>query len=170
MSLVLNEEGLSSALGHVPFPCVLQEFRDHNAQQLKVYVVGSEVFWSDKKSLPDLSNFTTTTNSAAAAVQFNTLENMPTSAADLAQRLGVTVGGEAGAPVLVSSVLSRETIVATADAIRTSSGLSIFGFDIIVPKGDVKQFLVVDLNAFPSFKGFDPQRAATAIASLFAAA
>lgn len=139
--------------------------------------------------------------SPISAVTFSSLLDMPTNHDDLRSRLGLErpaapdhctaagggtalqVGdapsatptacarGVACAAVAVSSVVPADRVRACAAAIRRASGLSIFGFDIIVPAESESdagpEFLVVDLNAFPSFKGFDPEQAAAAIARCF---
>ena len=52
-----------------------------------------------------------------------------------------------------------ERFVAIAAALREGFGLSLFGFDVIVPNdgkdGSNNEYVVIDVNFFPSYKEVD---------------
>lgn len=131
---------------------------------IKCYAIEGQVFIRAKPSLPDVlthkcSNENRSdrfprqpaagpSHSGAAPVQgnpegeiaFHTLTNMP------------CVAAESVNTAVVKDAMTVEAAQRCAAVIREATGLSLFGFDLTVPSS-WGSFLLVDVNAFPSFKG-----------------
>ena len=132
------------------FPVVVEAFHNHHGQ-LKCYAVQSEVFVHKKRSMPvtmlnaeDPSGQTILMDGqiVSCAVpfvyRFHSLDSMPVSA----------VQAET-APDIDNGTLSQ-----CAGCIARNTGLTLFGFDLIqqMPERG-SRWLLIDVNAFPSFKG-----------------
>ena len=131
---------------------------------IKCYAIDSEVFIRVKPSLPDIVKHdhdnksgtgtcpaqldtgarhlgdALTRNNPRGEIAFNTLTNMP------------CVAEEAVNTDVAKDAMTVEAAQRCAGVIREATGLSLFGFDLTLPLR-WGRFILVDANAFPSFKG-----------------
>jgi hypothetical protein len=129
-------------------PSVVESFHNHGAVQLKCYVMSHQVFVHVKQSFPDVQAAQDGTGdtckigglsascSPPFVYSFHSLHSMPKP-------------NLSGAP---SMQYDRELIELCARSIAERTGLTLFGFDLIRPLG-ADHMLLIDVNAFPSFKG-----------------
>jgi hypothetical protein len=141
----------------VAYPVLVERFHNHGGVQLKCYSIGGEVHVHVKPSFPDVA-LAQDSNGEACLIagaevpcsfpfvySFHSLDSMPKaedSTRDFAYELKV--------------------VRCVAQAIEQRVGLTVFGFDLIRPrKCSAAPMLLIDVNAFPSFKGVP--EAATAL-------
>ena len=132
------------------YPYLVESFHNHGGTVIKCYAIDSEVFIRVKPSLPDIvkhdcenesgTGRSLTLDNPKGEVAFHTLTNMP------------CVAAEAVSTAVVKDAMTVEAAQKCAAVIRKTTGLSLFGFDLTVPSRWTR-FLLVDVNAFPSFKG-----------------
>jgi hypothetical protein len=165
MMIVLSPEGFAE----VKAPFIVQQFHDHNAFFYKVYVLDGEVMASRRRSLPNFQEMSAALLDAGlCCIPFDSRNPFPTiydlgmlcsapeskqgglsSDADIDTHSGVDLERR----VPSAEVFSR--LQRTATDISQEFGLTLFGFDVIVPTntsdcgGDL---LVIDVNFFPSYK------------------
>jgi hypothetical protein len=159
MVIVFSPEGFAD----VKPPMIVQQFVDHDATFLKVYVIDSEVMYSTRRSLP---NYQDTKNalvtSGTYVIPFDSRCPFPTLSdcgkiPGLSDKLPNTgTGSETGTGWRASSDL-HSRIECAAQCISHEFGLTLFGFDIILPStkealDSETQMLVIDVNFFPSYK------------------
>lgn len=120
----------------VPLPAIVQEYVDHSSTLFKCYVLGEELFYAVKKSIPnaDLLMKLSEANKLKPLL-FDSLKSLP--AADKNQ-----LGDEA---------LDLELVKTAADYLRRKLQLTIFGFDVVIEEG-TGDHVIVDVNYLPSFK------------------
>ncbi len=70
MVVAINEEGLSQ----IRFPCVVQQYHDHDSNFFKVYVIGEDVMLFRRPSLPNLTNIN---SKAVKNIAFNSRHTYP---------------------------------------------------------------------------------------------
>eukprot|EP00887_Chlorella_sp_A99_P007410 scaffold2.g7410.t1 len=172
MALVLAGEGFSGL--EVPVPAVVQEYIDHGGRVCKVYVAGTEVFYTQRRSTPDLGPLAAQLADdpeadIPAAIDFDSLRSLPTSLpwgrrrgpGPAAEEAAVGAGGgsPAAAPVPPVPPASAEELLLRAETVRVVAGvlhdelgLTLFGFDLVVDPA-AGELVIIDLNYFPSFKG-----------------
>lgn len=121
----------------VKYPCLIQQYFNHNSQLYKVYVIDKEVMVYERPSLPNLisvdkDNF--------KSVSFDSSGNYPSIEDFLkeSQRAGISKLKHAATASLSYSENSRY-FNETAKLIADEFGLSLFGFDVIVPDSQVKK-------------------------------
>eukprot|EP01117_Protostelium_nocturnum_P004509 TRINITY_DN1629_c0_g1_i1.p1 TRINITY_DN1629_c0_g1~~TRINITY_DN1629_c0_g1_i1.p1 ORF type:complete len:251 (+),score=89.85 TRINITY_DN1629_c0_g1_i1:244-996(+) len=140
MGIVFEEKGLHSF--QVPF--IAQEFYNHNSTIYKVFTIGDYVKIVKRPSLPNMppSHHETVffDSQKPFAPQMQALKS-PTEKSD------EEMVNEAPLPPM-------ETIKAISNAIRTTLGLNIFGFDVITQL-ETGNHAAVDINYFPSFGGVE---------------
>ena len=126
---------------------MVEAFHNHGGEQLKCYVAGADVFVQHKHSFPDVlgpsDNGTAChIGEAARACQqpflfrFHSLSSMP----------------QAPGPLVPQLAYDEDLVRECAAEIAARTGLALFGFDLIQPSGQ-QHWLLIDCNAFPSFKG-----------------
>ena len=133
------------------YPALVERFHNHGGVQLKCYCIAGQVYVHVKPSFPDVALArggdgstcliagATTKCLPSFVYAFHSLENMPKAAS----------GSDAGRFTYDQAVIDR-----VAQCIQSKVGLTVFGFDLIKPKADsVVTYLLIDVNAFPSFKG-----------------
>ncbi|KAI8475821.1 MAG: hypothetical protein J3K34DRAFT_456019 [Monoraphidium minutum] len=164
---------------------VVQEFVNHGGLQYKAYAIADHVFYATRASIPDVARPGAAALAAAAAaaggpaaerlaLRFDSLASLPTAlpphmAAGGGATLQPSGGGapaEAGGAAAAAAAaapaappLHQGALEAVAGFLRGRLGLSLFGFDIVVC-ADTGEWLVVDVNYFPNYKGGPPQTAA----------
>lgn len=132
---------------------------------IKCYAIDDQVFLRAKPSLPDIvkhqhenenwsgRNVNEETQSCRSStapmkdtgngeIAFHTLTNMP------------CVAAESVNTALVRDAKTALAAQSCAAVIRDATGLSLFGFDLTVPSLG-EGYMLVDVNAFPSFKGIE---------------
>ena len=162
-SVVVTLAPRTSAKGEVPicatvvqgshFPVIAERFHSHDGQMLKCYVIGQQVYTRHKPSIQDVSLDVAQNDgshirvgahlvacNAPGVVSFNSLKSLP-------GREHIDTGAAQ------SLDISQEAVQACADMIRQCLGLLLFGFDLILPNESPDTPLLIDVNAFPSYKG-----------------
>ena len=122
----------------VPLPAVAQEYVDHGGSLWKVYVAGQQVFWTLRRSTPDLGGLAARLAEDPEAdipssIGFDSLKSLPTSLPWLRRgtaAAGATEGDSAGPPP-GHELMRRSTFEAVAAALRQRLGLTLFGFDLV---------------------------------------
>ena len=136
-----------AAAARVDVPAVAQAFVCHDGTVHKVYSFGDQVLTQQRRSLPAVDG----PSCPAGVVSFDALHALPTSWCS-----GAVSDIAAAAPPL-----SLAAVHAMASWLRCETGLSLFGFDVLVETG-TGAHVVVDLNYFPSATGVDGAPAALA--------
>jgi hypothetical protein len=148
------------------YPYLAEYFHNHGGTVIKCYVIDDQVFIRAKPSLPDIiksvnrseirnichdsqdshpviaAQNLNTCSSGNGEMAFHTLQNMPCVTAEFVNT------------ALAEDELTIEAAQRCARVIRKATDLSLFGFDLIAPT-DGDGFILVDVNAFPSFKGVE---------------
>ena len=132
------------------YPLCIQQFYHHGGRLWKIYVVGSyvhalslllqislilalQVFLEKEGSVEAVADV------ASGVMHFNGLEM---------KRHDVEDKQDSFQP-------DPSAILGTAEALRTSTGLTVFGFDVIID-ADSRRAFVIDVNHFPSMKRVKP--------------
>lgn len=149
MALVVDAAGLYD---WVHFPTVAETFYNHQGVQFKCYTIGPTVLCVVKPSIPNVEKVDADDSAshlllggvpfecqAPHRYHFHSLDSLP-----IASRSEVA---HVPAP-------AQELIQQCSDAIRACLGLTLFGFDVIQPSDQRTPLVLIDVNAFPSFKGF----------------
>ncbi|KAL2628709.1 hypothetical protein R1flu_013395 [Riccia fluitans] len=142
MAVVFSESGFKGL--PVPLPAVVQEYVDHGAHQYKMYAIGSKLLYSRRKSTPNASKLATRTDGAQALL-FDSLKSLPVEADTEMQEENL-------------QKLDFEIVQKAADWLRSKLGLTIIGFDIVVQSG-TNDYIIVDVNYFPTFKDVPDEEA-----------
>mmetsp|Transcript_42986 Transcript_42986/g.103933 ORF Transcript_42986/g.103933 Transcript_42986/m.103933 type:complete len:789 (-) Transcript_42986:145-2511(-) len=136
-----------SAILKLPCKSIAQEYVNHNATLYKVYVLGDFVSVFDRPSLPNLPD-DVSSRATTDLVKFDSQRPYP-SMNDF--------GLDAGMATAKKEVSVEPRVKVTADEVRPivdvlkkAFGLEMFGFDVL--HGEDGEFLVVDVNYFPSYK------------------
>jgi len=170
LAIVLGRKGLK----RLQFPCILQEYSNHDAILFKVYVLGDEVFLFERPSLPNLPQGEKEIDVVGSYVEFDSQQPYP-KLSDFV-RTSHSAETEAGKEYLAASepvfkrhkvsyssssqtysFLSADEVAPVVSALRVAFDLDLFGFDVLVTSseyssGSMKELLVVDVNYFPSYK------------------
>jgi len=175
MAVILSQPGLKK----VHYPCLLQEYANHDELLFKVYVLGDKVWVFSRPSLPNLPKGESQFGSLDEGyVEFDSQQPYP-KASDfgISQNTSSEAVNDNGDgnpsldnvdnPHVVRSTdltggVTAEEIQPVADCLRRAFGLELFGFDIILvqnyqPKSKPdnpcrRQMFVIDVNYFPSYK------------------
>eukprot|EP00762_Andalucia_godoyi_P000037 ANDGO_02305.mRNA.1 Inositol-tetrakisphosphate 1-kinase 1 len=141
--ILSTEPQLEACALTVPF--VVQEFVNHGGIVYKVYVVHDHVWANTRRSIRDLQQ------SESICTCFNSQHEFPDLLANVA---------DLSNPVVDAALLA--VFADIAKSIHSAFGLHLFGFDVLIPSRDAsaasdptdpeQQYLVVDVNYFPSYK------------------
>lgn len=152
MNIVLDVEGFKE----IPRPFIMQQYHNHNAVFSKVYVIGDNVMMFRRQSLPNFSleEKKESGKESAHVIPFDSRKPYPTL--ENYHGSGITVGDDFSS-VEESDACSQGQLEEVARNLSNSFGLSLFGFDIIVPttgegRKEDAPLLIVDVNFFPSYK------------------
>jgi hypothetical protein len=145
-----------AAAARVDVPAVAQAFVCHDGTVHKVYCFADQVLTQQRRSLPAVEG----TSCGVGVVSFDALHALPTS-------WGSDGGGfvsDSSMATAAAPPLSLAAVHAMASWLRCETGLSLFGFDVLLETGSGAH-VVVDLNYFPSAAGVDgaPQALAHAV-------
>lgn len=153
MTIALSE----SALERLPKRCLVQEFVNHDAKLYKVYVLGQDVFVYERSSLPNLPP------GHELQTEFDFLEFDSQRPYPRLEDFGIITkqlesqvpcGEDACSPHQSKHgavPVTAEEVRPVVESLRHAFGLELFGFDIII-SANSKEWLVVDVNYFPSYK------------------
>lgn len=133
--VVVDIEGLSL----VKFPCLIQQYYNHNAKLYKVYVIDKDVMVFERPSLPDL----VPNLSEMKSVAFDSSANYPTIQHFLRYQ-DVSKSIETNHSDLhyikkSIDVSPDSAFYHTATSLAEGFGLSLFGFDAIIVSSDIKE-------------------------------
>lgn len=141
MAVVFRKEGFNGLA--VPLPAVIQEYVDHGASQYKMYIVGNKLLCSCRKSTPNGKALASSNNDAPVII-FDSLKSLPIAGST---GEGPTTHNSGGG----LEDLNSQAVEASSDWLRHRLELTIIGFDLVVQAG-TGDYVVVDVNYFPSFK------------------
>jgi len=170
MMVIVSKEDLHL----VTVPCVVQQYHDHDEGLYKVYVIDQDVMVFRRQSLPNLHLRNSHAGAASSApsspvrsLPFDSRKNYPTYS-DFVSGGPEGPSGERKDETAPSSSANLEAPIPpelfdacqrTATAIREEFGLSLFGFDAILPNDRCPspsavavKIVVIDVNYFPSYK------------------
>lgn len=128
---------------NVPLPAIVQEYVDHSSTIFKIYVLGEQVFYAVKKSIPNADVLTKSSErNEVRPLLFDSLKSLPTS-----------TGHSTGADSIKTNVNSfdLELVTDAANWLARKLDLTIFGFDVVIQEG-TGDHVIVDVNYLPSFK------------------
>jgi len=123
---------------------------DHNERLFKGYVLGDFTLVAERRSLPNLAL------ESSETVEFNTQQPYPTAtdfalSTDAIKNTPTGVALNRGNNSLDTGIEQR--VKAIGNLIQEETGLSLFGFDVIIDQSESDwKFLVIDVNYFPSYK------------------
>ena len=152
-----------SALSELPPRSIIQEYVNHDATLFKVYVLGEQVFVYQRPSLPNLPPCQHIRTAAVGALKFDSQRPYPNLAdfgieewvdEDNQDEIKTPRHGALSYPGDESHYhevpITADEIRPVVERLRQSFGLELFGFDIL--RTPQKEYLVVDVNYFPSYK------------------
>lgn len=136
MSIIFNEEGLQD----LNYPCVCQEFINHNAILYKVFVIGNKHYISERPSIRNLK-----------AGDYETIffHSHDVSKPDSASFLN-----QLEKPILKPMLPDEKVVKKLVDILRKRMCLTLFGVDVIVERKS-RRVAVVDINYFPGYEGVE---------------
>jgi inositol-1,3,4-trisphosphate 5/6-kinase/inositol-tetrakisphosphate 1-kinase len=146
MTIVLQESAIANK---IPPKSLIQEYVNHNATLYKVYVLGESVHVYQRPSLPNLPS---SYPPCRDLVEFDSQRPYPRL-----QDFGIMVGDHVveNTSNTHSSTptpgVTRDEVRPIVEALKKAFGLELFGFDILV-NSTQPEWLVVDVNYFPSYK------------------
>lgn len=156
MTIILK----SHAVANLTPGCIIQEYVNHDATLYKVYVLGKNVYVYERPSLPNLPP-TDKLENVPAFVKFDSQRPYPRI-----QDFGISLkdpsdnifadrhldadNADRSAPG-TGSPITAEEVSPLVEGLRQAFGLELFGFDILVSQ-EKGEWLVVDVNYFPSYK------------------
>eukprot|EP01147_Barroeca_monosierra_P007977 gene7977-10049_t len=136
MDIICTPSGIPS----ISPPIIIQEFIEHDAFLIKIFVIGQFFFTclrpSIRNNIQDLS--------VDGSIHFDSHSiSKPNSSSPL---------NEVGAHLRSGSILSNTIVKTMVDAVRQEFSLQLFGIDAIVRSG-TKDVFMVDINHFPGYSG-----------------
>ena len=131
------------AASALPLPCIAVAFVAHSPAVVhKAYVMGERMLLEKRRSLPGPP--ARAVSGEQECVAFDALHGLPRSwhgEAEAEEAAGEAEGG-----------VSEAAVHGMAAWLRSETGMSVFGFDVLV-EAEGGRHLVVDLNYLPSAKG-----------------
>lgn len=138
-----------SALQKIPPRTIIQEYVNHDARLYKVYVLGGQVYVYERPSLPNLPSKRELGAAAVDSLKFDSQRPYPTISDFCIENWNVGSSTlEHVRPDQVS--VTADEIRPVVETLRQNFGLELFGFDILLTHQ--REYLVVDVNYFPSYK------------------
>ncbi|XP_061370226.1 inositol 1,3,4-trisphosphate 5/6-kinase 4 [Gastrolobium bilobum] len=129
----------------VPLPAVIQEYVDHSSTLYKFYVLGEQIFYAVKKSIPNADILMKLSNGDdLKPIVFDSLKSLPT--ADSVNDSGASNHG-----MTRNESIDLKLVTDAANWLRRRLQLTIFGFDVVIQDG-THDHVIVDVNYLPSFK------------------
>jgi inositol-1,3,4-trisphosphate 5/6-kinase/inositol-tetrakisphosphate 1-kinase len=148
-----------SAFVKLPSKSIVQEFVNHDATLFKVYVLGDFVSVYERHSLPNLPS--DLSKAAVDLVEFDSqrpypkLSDFGLGCIDTSnfkkEPVNSTLPQFSNGDFPVYVPVTAEEVRPIVDVLKEAFGLELFGFDILRSSDD-GEWLVVDVNYFPSYK------------------
>mmetsp|Transcript_27395 Transcript_27395/g.48519 ORF Transcript_27395/g.48519 Transcript_27395/m.48519 type:complete len:586 (-) Transcript_27395:602-2359(-) len=136
-----------SAFVKLPSKSIVQEFVNHDATLFKVYVMGDYVSVYERHSLPNLPDDLSPLS--VDLVDFDSQRPYP-KLKDFGLDIE-TINDSSISSASDHVPVTVEEVRPVVDALKAAFGLELFGFDIL-RRSDDSEWLVVDVNYFPSYK------------------
>lgn len=133
----------SAILNGIPSNSLIQEYVNHDQRLYKVYVMGKNVHVYERASLPNLPS-DVAEKATKDLVKFDSQHPYP-------QLKDFGISTFDTAPVTRSISVTPDEVMPLVDSLKQAFGLELFGFDILI-SSDHNDWLVVDVNYFPSYK------------------
>lgn len=127
----------------IPPNSLIQEYVNHNQELYKVYVMGKKVHVYERASLPNLPSDVAEI-STVDLVKFDSQHPYP-------QLKDFGILGYNDPQVTRSIPVTPDEVMPVVDSLKKAFGLELFGFDILI-SSQHNEWLVVDVNYFPSYK------------------
>lgn len=140
MTIVVKE---SAILNGIPSNSLIQEYVNHDQRLYKVYVMGKNVHVYERASLPNLPS-DVAEKATKDLVKFDSQHPYP-------QLKDFGILAFDTAPITRSMSVTPDEVLPLVDSLKRAFGLELFGFDILI-SSDHNDWLVVDVNYFPSYK------------------
>lgn len=134
-----------SALSKLTSRSIIQEYVNHNAALYKVYVLGDRVYVYERSSLPNLPS-TDEIETAVDSLEFDSQRPYP-----CIQDFGIQSHQQALSTHATTVSVTSDEVRPIVESLRRAFGLELFGFDILLSHQN-SEWLVVDVNYFPSYK------------------
>ncbi|KAG7369009.1 inositol 1, 3, 4-trisphosphate 5/6-kinase [Nitzschia inconspicua] len=144
MLIALHE----TAFVKLPPKTIVQEYVNHDATLYKIYVLGDFVSVYERHSLPNLPDDLST--ATVDLVEFDSQRPYP-NLRDFVHNMDETDRSPKDTKFRNAVAVTVEEVTPVVRALKKAFGLELFGFDILRRSGD-KEWLVVDVNYFPSYK------------------
>jgi inositol-1,3,4-trisphosphate 5/6-kinase/inositol-tetrakisphosphate 1-kinase len=141
MTIVLQE---SATINRIPPNSIVQEYVNHDESLYKVYVMGTYVHVYKRTSLPNLPTDMASI-STKDFVKFDSQHLYPSL-----QDFGITEAFDRTEQTPHDTSVTPDEVSPLVDVLKRAFGLDLFGFDILL--SPQKEWLVVDVNYFPSYK------------------
>lgn len=130
-----------------------------------------QVFYTPRASIPDVA---ACSGAGEALLCFDSLKSLPTqlphsfSAPETTSSSGAASAATPGIGTTASAAvpgaqLDMAALEAMAGWLRTQLGLTLFGFDVVLPSAERGTYLVIDVNYFPNYRGGEGGSAAVAL-------
>jgi Inositol 1,3,4-trisphosphate 5/6-kinase ATP-grasp domain len=139
----------NTAFVKLPPKTIVQEFINHNAKLYKVYVLGDFVSVYERHSLPNLPE--DLSKATVDLVEFDSQRPYPTLSDFGFDTDYQDNNTKTDSKVCSHVAMTDEEVMPVVKALKKAFGLELFGFDIL-RRPDDKEWLVVDVNYFPSYK------------------
>lgn len=143
----------TSAFSKVPPRSIIQEYVNHNAILYKVYVLGEHVYVYPRPSLPNLPiPLPRSESTEMELLEFDSQRPYPRLqdfGIDFGMMLPEEEKSKRGGSMTIQ--VTPDEVRPIVESLKEAFGLQLFGFDILLSE-DEKEWLVVDVNYFPSYK------------------
>lgn len=140
MAIAIRE---SATLNRIPPNSLVQEYVNHDQKLYKVYVMGKSVHVYQRPSLPNLPA-DIAERATKDLIEFDSQHPYPQL-----KDFGVDDCNPRQQPSSMS--VTPDEVLPLVHALKRAFGLELFGFDILL-SSERKEWLVVDVNYFPSYK------------------
>ena len=154
MTVVLKNAALTKPISR----SIIQEYVNHNAKLYKVYVLGESVYVYERPSLPNLP-LTELSETAVDSLEFDSQRPYP-RLQDFGIDGGIVFAGTFAprrdqnknfTSTKTMDSVTPDEVRPIVESLRRAFGLELFGFDILLSQ-ESNEWLVVDVNYFPSYK------------------
>ncbi|CAJ1967897.1 unnamed protein product [Cylindrotheca closterium] len=140
MTIAVKE---SAILNGIPSNSLIQEYVNHNQKLYKVYVMGTRVHVYERASLPNLPA-DVAEKASTDLVKFDSQHPYP-------QLKDFGISSCNKSPMTRLMPVTPDEVMPLVVSLKRAFGLELFGFDILI-SSDHNEWLVVDVNYFPSYK------------------
>jgi len=142
MTIAVKESAISNG---IPPNSLVQEYVNHDQKLYKVYVMGKKVHVYERASLPNLP-LDIAEKTTKDLVRFDSQHPYPQL-----KDFGMSTHDEPVIIVTRNVIVTPDEVMPLVDTLKQAFGLELFGFDILI-SSEHNEWLVVDVNYFPSYK------------------